>query len=114
VVVHAARQSCAVVDEVELASEAHWIGGSGLAGEIGEHGANPGPELVGGVLDEAAGRCFGGRGDECAAVEVRLLVLLGLGVEDSHEAPRATRSPAASGRGRATRARPPEAAAAGG
>jgi hypothetical protein len=46
------------------ASEAHWIEGSGLAGEIGEHRANPGPESVGGVLDEAAGRCFGGRGDE--------------------------------------------------
>jgi hypothetical protein len=52
VVVHAAGQPGAVIDEVELPSEAHGIGGSGLVGEIGEHGANPGPELVGGVFDE--------------------------------------------------------------
>jgi hypothetical protein len=83
VVVHAAGQSGAVVDEVELASEVRWIGGAGLVGEIGEHGPDPGPELVGGLLDETAARCFGRGGDEGAAVEVGLLVLLRLGVEDA-------------------------------
>ena len=53
-VVHAARQPGAVVNEVELASERPWIGGAGLLGQVGEHGPDPRPELVGGVLDEAA------------------------------------------------------------
>ena len=53
-VVHAACQSGAVVDEVELASEADWIGRAGLLSEIGEHGPDPGPELVSGLVDETA------------------------------------------------------------
>ena len=85
VVVHAPCQSGAVVDEMELASEADRIGGAGLLSQIGEHGPDPGPELVGGLLDETAGGCLGGSGDEGAAVEVGLLVLLGLGVEDSQD-----------------------------
>ena len=55
-VVHAARQPGAVIDEVELAPEADRIRGAGLLGKIGEHGPDPGPELVGGLLDETAVR----------------------------------------------------------
>ena len=61
------------------------FGRARLLGEIGEHGPDPGPELVGGLLDESARGCLGGSGDEGAAVEVGLLVLLGLGVEDSQD-----------------------------
>ena len=85
VVVHATRQPGTVVDEVELASEVRRIGCAGLFSKVDEHGEDPGPELVGGLLDETVRGSFGGGGGECAPVEVQLLVLLGLGVEYSQD-----------------------------
>ena len=51
-VIHAAGHSGTVVNEVELASEGYWVEDAGLLRQVGEHGPDPGPELVGGVLDE--------------------------------------------------------------
>ena len=85
VVVHPTRQSRTVVDEVELASEAGRIGSAGLLGEIREQGSDPRPELVSGLLNETARWCLRGRGDECAAIEVGLLVLLCLSIEDGQD-----------------------------
>ena len=70
---------------MELAPEALWIGGAGLLGEIGEHGADPRSELVGGALNEAARRRFGGSRDERATPKVGVLKQLGLGIEDSQD-----------------------------
>jgi len=57
------------------------IGGARLLSEIGEHGPDQAPEVVGSLSTRPR---EGPRlwGDECGSVEVGLLVLLGLLVED--------------------------------
>jgi hypothetical protein len=47
VVVHAAGQPGAVVDQMKLASERHRVRGTSLRRQIGERGTDPGPEVIG-------------------------------------------------------------------
>jgi hypothetical protein len=83
--IHAAGQSGTVVDEVELASQTDRVGGAHLGRQIGEHLAHPRSEVVSGLFDQPARRCFGGGRDERAPVEIGLLVLLCLGIEDGQD-----------------------------
>ncbi len=85
--VHAGSQPGAVVEEMELATEENWVRGAGLLGQIGEHGADRGPEGVGRLFDQPSGWRLGGGGDEGATVEVRLPKLVGLGIEDGQDLP---------------------------
>jgi quinol monooxygenase YgiN len=55
VVVHASRQSGPVVEQVQVAAEAVRVGGSGRPGQVGEHVADPGSEVVVAVLMAKSG-----------------------------------------------------------
>jgi hypothetical protein len=84
-VVHASGETGAVVYEMKLTAEAGCIAGAGLLREVREHAADPGPEVIRGILDAAAGRRLGGGRGKGAAVEVGLLDQVRLGIEDRQD-----------------------------